>query len=170
MTDKPQREMTEHTEEKLLEYLSTIAAALEYIRRDIHELVDERPKEKKAMTDSPFENYPKNLPVATYLDQVKAVELINSAGFHGHNDWHIPTLEQVRLQYANKDMAIGEPFITENSGSGYPVWYWSSTEDRGTSSGVRSVRFSDGDEHSSHKDGRRLSCRPVRLVAAPSLG
>ena len=36
--------MTEHTEEKLLEYLSTIAAALEDVRRDIHELVDERPK------------------------------------------------------------------------------------------------------------------------------
>jgi hypothetical protein len=38
--------MTGHTEEKILEYLSTIAAALEDIRRDIHELVDERPTTK----------------------------------------------------------------------------------------------------------------------------
>ena len=52
------------------------------------------------------------------------------------------------------------------SGSGYPDWYWSSTEDRDYPSGVLGVRLSDGFECWSRKVNFRLSVRPVRLVAA----
>ncbi len=55
-----------------------------------------------------------------------------------------------------------------SSGSGYPVWYWSSTEDRVYPSGVWGVRLSDGNVGWHLKDGFRLSCRPVRLVEAPA--
>jgi len=74
--------------------------------------------------------------------------------------------------YAHKDKgALAGTFcVAASSGSGYPDWYWSSTEDRGNSSGMHSVRFLDGGEGWSRKDDGRLSCRPVRLVAAPSLG
>ncbi|MBI3440597.1 MAG: hypothetical protein HY052_02140 [Proteobacteria bacterium] len=68
--------------------------------------------------------------------------------------------------------ALAGTFTTAASGSGYPGWYWSSTENRDDSSGVHGVRFSDGYESWDRKDSLRLSCRPVRLVAAsaPSLG
>jgi hypothetical protein len=54
-------------------------------------------------------------------------------------------------------------------GSGFPDWYWSSTEYLGNPSHVWSVRFSDGNGDWDRKDDDRLSCRPVRLVevAAP---
>ena len=110
-----------------------------------------------------FESYPKNMPVMTYVDAVKYVATLGEG-------WTIPTLEQVRIQYANKDSINGEPFITDNSGSGCPDWYWSSTEIRVNPSGVHIVRFSDGVESWFRKGSGQLSCRPVRLVAAPSLG
>jgi hypothetical protein len=51
-------------------------------------------------------------------------------------------------------------------GSDFPDWYWSSTERRDDPSDVWDVRFSDGNEDWNHKGHSRLSCRPVRLVAA----
>ena len=109
-----------------------------------------------------FEVYPHDLPkTMTFLDAEKAVKNLG-------NDWRIPTLEELRLIYKQKD-AIGN-FCTEPS-TGYPVWYWSSTEHRAYPSSVHNVRFSGGNEGWGHKDNSRLSCRPVRLVAAPaSLG
>ena len=115
----------------------------------------------------PFETYPTNLPVMTYVDAVKAVEAINRKLKKGEPQWHIPTLEEARLQYKNKDEIGG--FITEDSGSDYPYSYWSSTPDRDYPTYVVNVRFSDGLEYWNHKDNFRLSCRPVRLAAAPAL-
>lgn len=105
-----------------------------------------------------FEVYPHDLPEVMTL--VKANEYIkeNLPG------WRVPTREELQLLYDHKD-AIGG-FKTSNGGSDYPDWYWSSTEDRDHSSYVHDVRFSDGDESWVHKDHGRLSCRPVRLVAA----
>ena len=46
-----------------------------------------------------------------------------------------------------------------------PGWYWSSTENALDWSADRlTARFLDGVAHSDHKDGRKMSCRPVRLV------
>ena len=111
-----------------------------------------------------LEIYPHDLPeTMTYLNAVKAVAKLDDG-------WRIPTLEELRLMYKNKDTVGG--VITTSSGSGYPDWYWSSTEHRDYSSYVWIVRLSDGYEGWHHKDISRLSCRPVRLVpvSAPSLG
>jgi hypothetical protein len=105
----------------------------------------------------PFEVYPENLPVMTYVDAVKAVKKLGKR-------WRIPTLEELRLMYKHKDEIGG--VITEGSGSDCPGWYWSSTEGRDNSSYVRGVRFSDGVEGWGRRDDDRWSCRPVRLVAA----
>jgi len=105
-----------------------------------------------------FEVYPHDLPqTMTYLDAVKAVAAIGDG-------WRIPTLEELRVMYKNKDN-IGGFCTNASSGSDYPDWYWSSTENRDNSSYVHGVRFSDGNELWYHKDNGRLSCRPVRLVA-----
>lgn len=112
----------------------------------------------KPATGLPFEIYPKDIGVMTYVDAVKSVAKLGDG-------WRIPTLEELRLMYKNKDST----YCTTPSGSDFPDWYWSSTEDRLTPSNVHLVRFSDGDEDWNRKDDCRLSCRPVRLVAAPGL-
>ena len=121
---------------------------VEYVRAD------------SVSTRNPFEVYPHDLPeVMTYLDAEKAVAKMGDG-------WRIPTLEELQLMYKNKD----ETFCTAAIASDYPGWYWSSTEPRDYSSSVHIVCFSDGGESWDFKAGDRLSCRPVRLVAAPSLG
>ena len=151
--------------QKIIEKFEYLASEMEDLKLMCQELLQDN--NYKAMTELPFETYPENLPVATYVDQVKAVEKLNADNAHGHNDWVIPTLEQVRIQYANKDSVNGDKFITESSGSDYPGWYWSSTELRDYPSLVWFVRLSDGNEDWFLKGSCRLSCRPVRLVAAP---
>ncbi len=111
----------------------------------------------KVSCDLPFEVYPTNLPVMTYVSAVKAVEKLGDG-------WRIPTLAELKLMYKNKGEIGG--FITEASGSVYPVWYWSSTPNRAYTNLVDIVRFSDGIKGWDSKDYYRLSCRPVRLVAA----
>jgi hypothetical protein len=117
----------------------------------------------------------------TFNDAAKAVRKLNRNKALGHDDWQIPSLENVRVLYKNKDKgALKGTFNTyggnKGRGSDFPGWYWSSTEVRGHSSSVYSVRFSgcyeDGVyEDWDHKDDFRLSCRPVRLVpvASPAL-
>jgi hypothetical protein len=106
-----------------------------------------------------LEVYPHDLPnTMTFLDAEKAVKALG-------NDWRIPTLEELRLIYKNKD-EIGNFCTKPSSGSDFPAWYWSSPPHRDYTLTVGSVRFSDGTEHWGDKDYGRLSCRPVRLVAA----
>ena len=69
--------------------------------------------------------------------------------------------------------AFKDTFTTaaaSGSDDDYPRWYWSSTEPRELPSGVWTVGFSDGTEDWHLKDNLRLSCRPVRFVAATSPG
>ena len=62
--------------------------------------------------------------------------------------------------------ALKDTFCTKAaSGSDYPQWYWSCTENRGNPSDVWNADFSDGNEDWYLKDFIRLSCRPVRLLA-----
>lgn len=107
-----------------------------------------------------FEVFPHDLSATmTYVNAVKAVAELDDG-------WRIPTLEELRLMYANKD-AIGGFCTSDRCGSDFPDWYWSCTEHRTNPSFVWVVRFSDGYEYWHPKDYIRLSCRPVRLVAVP---
>ena len=112
----------------------------------------------------------------TFNDAAKAVEKLNDKNTLGHNDWQIPVLENVRVMQKNQNEGkLKGTFNTTNkkgSGSDYPGWHWSSTPGRDYPTYVGNVRFSDGNEFWDLKDSIRLSCRPVRLVAAsaPSLG
>ena len=111
----------------------------------------------------------------TFNDAAKAVEKLNADKALGHNDWQIGSLDVMRILQKNQNEgSLKGTFKTAFSrdASDFPTWYWSSMKGRNLPSGVRIVRFSDGGENWGHKDGGRLSCRPVRLlpVAAPSLG
>jgi len=107
----------------------------------------------------------------TFNDTAKAVKKLNSQKSLGHDDWQIPALENVHvLQKNQNEGALKGTFKTAaSSGSGFPVWYWSSTERRDDSSCVRNVLFSGGYDGWNSKDDGRLSCRPVRLVEVPRL-
>ena len=116
-----------------------------------------KPKQKNLIITIPaisFEVYPHDLPeTMTYNDAVKSVEKLGGG-------WRIPTLEELKLMYKNKDAS----FCTKpSSGSDAPDWYWSSAPNRDYTSYVDIVRFSDGYEGWDGKDHGRLSCRPVRL-------
>ena len=71
-------------------------------------------------------------------------------------------------KHQNKGAFKGTFKTAASSGSDCPDWYCSSTEDCDHSSEVHGVLFSDGYESWLFKDDIRLSCRPVRLVAASS--
>jgi hypothetical protein len=110
----------------------------------------------------------------TFNDAAKAVQELNNQKALGHDDWQIPSLENLRVldKHQNEGALKGTFKTATSSGSGYPVWYWSSTEDRDHPSVVWGVRFSVGTADWDPKDHYRLSCRPVRLVEAssPALG
>jgi hypothetical protein len=107
----------------------------------------------------------------SFNDAAEAVERLNDKNTLGHNDWQIPTQEELHVLHVNKDKgALKDTFKTAFSNSDHADWYWSSSP-----SGMGGVRFSGGREGWHFKDDDRLSCRPVRLVAAaaaaaPSLG
>jgi hypothetical protein len=111
---------------------------------------------------------PVDLPVLmTFNDAAKAVQELNGQKAFGHDDWQIPSLEGLRVLYKiHNEGALKGTFNTVVSGSDGPGWYWSSTEYRDNPSYVWGVRFSEGSEVWHLKDTFRLSCRPVRLVAA----
>jgi hypothetical protein len=102
----------------------------------------------------------------TFNDVAKAVRRMNSQRVHGHDDWQIPSKDALEvLQKNQNERALKGTFETAaSSGSDYPGWYWSSTEDRDHPSVVWVVRFSGGLGDWDPKDFVRLSCRPVRLV------
>jgi len=104
----------------------------------------------------------------TFSDADKAVTTLNANKALGHDDWIIPTQEQLNVLQQNQHRgALNGTFSTKaGQASGSPDRYWSSTEDSDYPSFVHGIRFSDGDEYWGHRDHGRLSCRPVRLVAA----
>lgn len=106
----------------------------------------------------------------TFNDAAKAVKQLNTNNSLGHNDWQVPSRENLHVLYKNQNQGALKGTFTKEAGrgSGFPDWYWSSTEDRVNPSSVWVVRFSDGNGGWGHKDNYRLSCRPVRLVEASS--
>lgn len=106
----------------------------------------------------------------------KAVyEAIKDGSYNG--EWFIPTREMLcgkdvdgniiqsnnLLIHKDAGSLSGSFEMTDASGSGCPVWYWSSTENRNGPAVVYIVQFSSGVDHWLLKDDFRLSCRPVRL-------
>jgi len=104
----------------------------------------------------------------TFNDAAKQVKRLNADRVLGHDDWVIPTKQQLEELLQNQAKgALKGTFTKESaSGSDCPGWYWSSSEDRDFPSSVWVVRFSDGNVDWLPKGNDRLSCRPVRLVEA----
>ncbi|MGH9422572.1 MAG: DUF1566 domain-containing protein [Thermoanaerobaculia bacterium] len=107
----------------------------------------------------------------TFNDAAKAVNRLNATKTLGHDDWQIPSLENLRvLQKNQNEGALKGTFNTASpNGPTFPGEYWSTTGYTGSynlSCFTHDVRFADAGENFFHKDNFRLSCRPVRLVAA----
>ena len=109
---------------------------------------------------------------AAFNNAAKAVKKLNEKKALGHDDWQIPDLNALIVLQRNLDQAsLKGTFKTTEKGIDGPSfsgWYWSSTErpDRSRNN-MYCVRFPDGAQDWFHKDSiRRVSCLPVRLVAA----
>jgi hypothetical protein len=90
-----------------------------------------------------------------------ANDLSRNKEAHGHNDWDLPTAEELNVLFNNR-LVIGG----FNESGAFPAgWYWSSAS--GSQAGVRVQRFSDGCQgrnfkryHSSVRCVRRVASRP----------
>lgn len=68
----------------------------------------------------------------------EASDLARTKTSHGHDDWVLPTADELDVLFINR-AAIGK----FNQSGEHPVgWYWSSTS--GGRNGIRVQRFSDG--------------------------
>jgi len=115
----------------------------------------------------------------TFNEAAKQVKRLNAAKALGHDDWVIPTREQLRVLQQNQDMgALSGTFNTTPSSNG-PVaadYYWSSTENLDVRDErvehpypfyVWNIQFWSGGYAWSAKNTYAMSCRPVRIVEAP---
>ena len=77
---------------------------------------------------------------------------------HGHDDWYLPAQEELHLLYTNRNAGslAGSFDLTGTMPAGY---YFSSSED--SSSSIRHLRFSNGDQFLDTKD-KQMSVRCVR--------
>ena len=120
---------------------------------------------------------PADLGVMSFNDCAEATAALNVKNYRDLGNWQIPSIENLHVLQKNQDQGALRGTFAKSYRDflGFPKWYWSSTEDRGDpshadSSHAYGVDFSDGGESWNRKTmAPRLSCRPVRLVAAPSL-
>jgi len=110
------------------------------------------PKTKTPMYTTPTDE-------SSFMTWDDANDLARNKEAHGHNDWDLPTPEELNVLFKNR-LVIGG----FNESGTYPAgWYWSSAA--GAQAGVRVQRFSDGCQ------GRNLrqyysSVRCVRRTAS----
>ena len=93
----------------------------------------------------------------TFSEAADYAKKLNAENYLGHNDWHIPTREELNVLHENKDKgALKNAFNL--TGSGTAGYFWSSTPgDKGT----YALRFSDGRENYIYRS-LRSSVRCVR--------
>lgn len=89
----------------------------------------------------------------------EALEYAATLDAHGHQDWRVPTKDELNVLFNNR-AAIGGFNISGPRPAG---WYWSSQADYGY--GAWGQRFSDGHQYHFSKDSPS-SVRCVRLVSA----
>jgi len=122
---------------------------------------------------------PKELDVKmSFNDAVLAVEKLNAEKALGHDDWQIPSIEQLRVMNASRSFRRGyESAITfkrsSSKDSKYEAAYWSSTDYPWEGSAKTSKLGRDFRDSSIGKDvvGERSKtlwyCLPVRVVPTP---
>ena len=93
----------------------------------------------------------------TFNEAQKYAETTNAQNPLGHDDWHVPTKNELNVLFNNRS-AIGGFDV---SGSFSTGWYWSSSQDNRVR-GAWEQRFSDGGQ-TSHTNAER-DHSSVRLV------
>jgi hypothetical protein len=94
----------------------------------------------------------------TFKEAQKYAEGVNARKQFGHNDWRVPTKNELNVLFNNR-AAIGGFDV---GGSGPACWYWSATPNNGWNMWCQ--RFSDGYQNDYSEDFD-LSVRLVRTEA-----
>ena len=100
---------------------------------------------------------PEDAPLTMMFNEAAdyAVKL-NQENYLGHNDWRVPTHEELNVLHENKDKgALKDTFNL--TGSDFAGWYWSST----SNDNFASQRFSDSTRTNVYNRNTHMS---VRLV------
>lgn len=103
----------------------------------------------------------------------RAIEALNAQNAFGHNDWQIPSIDAIKVMGKNTGKGALAGTFSETTvlrdTAGFPIyphWYWTSTHNPLFPSLVYATRLTDGEKVWFTKDDSRMSCRPVRVVAA----
>lgn len=88
---------------------------------------------------------------------------------HGHNDWRLPTVEELKVLIKNKNTgALKGTFSGENEDAAQlDGWYLSSTHTQFGYGKIQVVHSSDESGGGSDQDVHTFRCRPVRTCAGP---
>jgi hypothetical protein len=106
---------------------------------------------------------------ANFNSDAELYKALESNTYKG--EWFVPTrdlLSEGLCRNKNEGDLKGT-FATKPSGSDHALWYWSSTEPRGSADSVYAVDFTAGADGWDHKDNHRLSCRPCRVEVVSRL-
>jgi hypothetical protein len=107
-------------------------------------------------TGDAFYTMPEDAPLTYSFNQAAAyAEILNRQKFLGHDDWRVPTKDELHVLFRNR-AAIGG---FNETGSHSAGWYWSSTED--SLNFAWDQRFSDG-HRGWHNEDDFSSLRCVR--------
>ncbi len=89
------------------------------------------------------------------------VKAMNKHNYCGHNDWHLPTREQIHtlVDFENGDVKINNQYFPRTK----PSWYWTSTENSNKNDHAWYVLFRNGHALSDLKE-RAKHIRLVRMT------
>ena len=89
------------------------------------------------------------------------VKILNKQNYCGHNDWHLPSREQMQtlVDFENGDVKINNQYFPRTK----PSWYWTSTENSNKNDHAWYVLFRNGHALSDLKE-RPKHIRLVRVA------
>jgi Protein of unknown function (DUF1566) len=109
-------------------------------------------------TRRPMYTTPTDVPVTLTFNQARRYAKRLNA--HGHQDWHVPTLNELTALFNNRALIGGF-----NSGSRAVLWHWSSSPFDDWDAWAQ--RFDDGKQNYRSQNQHHSSVRLVRDGPAP---
>lgn len=99
-----------------------------------------------------------------YKDAAGYVQKLNEEKSFGHDDWRIPTREELHVMFNSRAKIPG---LTLENSNKCAHWYWSSDFTSGDETGGWCQNFVDGHQQPGHRETSSLSVRAIRSRYLP---